>query len=107
MQKAGIKAICTVGWSTAHRHVSDSTRRKVFVEYGITIKTEYGTLGSYEVDHLIPLELGGSNELANLWPEPWPGNTVKDVSENALHRAVCAKKISLKNARDQMRVYAK
>jgi hypothetical protein len=25
--------------------------------------------GAYEVDHLIPLELGGDNVIANLWPE--------------------------------------
>jgi 5-methylcytosine-specific restriction endonuclease McrA len=25
--------------------------------------------GAFEVDHLIPLELGGDNVIANLWPE--------------------------------------
>jgi hypothetical protein len=44
-------------------------------------------------EHLVPLELGGSNELRNLWPQPyhvvWNAH-VKDRLENTLHRMVCA-----------------
>jgi hypothetical protein len=43
----------------------------------------------------IPLELGGSNELANLWPEPatpTPGFHQKDCVENYLHAQVCTDK---------------
>ena len=41
-----------------------------------------------EIDHLIPLELGGSNDIANLFPEPGFGTAsyrVKDQLENRLH----------------------
>jgi hypothetical protein len=41
-----------------------------------------------EVDHLIPLELGGSNEMKNLWPQPdkrQPECVEKDQLENELH----------------------
>jgi len=55
----------------------------------------------YEIDHFIPLELGGSNDPENLWPQsyviPW-GAHVKDALENKLHRMVCAGQISLTNA---------
>src|SRR5438477_344466 len=40
---------------------------------------------SFEIDHLIPLELGGSNELANLRPQPYrrrPAAREKDLLEN-------------------------
>jgi len=47
------------------------------------------------VDHLISLELGGSNDLANLWPEPYPDATAKDKAENALHALVCRGKLDL------------
>ncbi len=28
---------------------------------------------AHEVDHLVSLELGGSNDIRNLWPEPSAG----------------------------------
>ena len=46
----------------------------------------------HEVDHLISLELGGSNAIRNLWPEPYAGRwgaRTKDVLENRLHDLVC------------------
>ncbi len=52
-----------------------------------------------EVDHLISLELGGKNSLANLWAEPYKewylpnadalGAREKDQVEDYLHRAIC------------------
>lgn len=53
------------------------------------------------MDHLIPLELGGSNEPANLFPEandPAPGFPEKDVVENFLHQETCAGRIPLDQA---------
>src|SRR6267142_2457244 len=48
------------------RDVSVALKRQVFQEYGVGAHPA----GSYEVDHLISLELGGANTLANLWPQP-------------------------------------
>jgi hypothetical protein len=89
--------ICTPGYAAKVRKVPDSEKKEVFAEYGI----DYGLRGQYEVDHLISLELGGSNDMANLWPElnaVANGAFVKDKLENYLHRQVCAGKISLQQA---------
>jgi hypothetical protein len=49
-------------------------------ERGQQVLLAYGLLstdpGAYKIDHLIPLALGGSNAITNLWPlsrnaEPW------------------------------------
>ena len=53
------------------------------------------------MDHLISLELGGSNSLKNLWPESYQGAWnahVKDRLENRLHALVCAGQLDLKTA---------
>jgi len=45
------------------------------------------------VDHLIALELDGSNEMRNLWPQlndPKPGAGAEDQLENELHKLVCS-----------------
>jgi hypothetical protein len=62
----------------------------------------YGLRGSHrfpewEVDHRVPLELGGSNAMTNLWPEHHP--QAKDRLENRLSRLVCRGRISLRFAR--------
>jgi len=48
-----------------------------------------------EYDHLISLELGGSNDLTNLWPEPIADAHVKDGLEAHLRSEVCAGKLNL------------
>jgi hypothetical protein len=66
----------------------------VYAEYGIAERSP----GQFEVDHSVPLELGGSNDIANLWPEAAelrPGFHEKDQVENYLHDQVCAGSISL------------
>jgi hypothetical protein len=72
--------------TSGRRHVSRELRRAVFVEYGLPRRE---LPGAFEVDHLIPLELGGSNDLPNLWPQAAPGFHSKDRIEDALHERVC------------------
>ncbi len=89
--------ICQAGYARSVRNVPTSEKDQVYAEYGIY----HHTPGEYEVDHLVSLELGGSNDIANLWPEaasPKPGFHEKDIVENYLHDQVCSGAISLKQA---------
>ncbi len=89
--------ICQPGYARSVRNVPTSEKDQVYAEYGIVSHSA----GEYEVDHLVSLELGGSNNIANLWPEaasPKPGFHEKDKVENYLHDQVCSGAISLKQA---------
>jgi hypothetical protein len=90
--------ICRAGYASAHRDVSFATKLRVYAAYGITQRAPYGHPGSYEMDHLIPLELGGSNSRLNLFPEPYPGYIAKDHMENIMRRKVCDGEINLRRA---------
>src|SRR5258708_33082463 len=76
----------------------------VYAECAITM---HGP-GDYEVDQLIPLELGGSNSIKNLWPEshrtaPWNAQ-VKDRLEGKLHELVLRGQLDLKTAQQAIAV---
>jgi hypothetical protein len=95
----GVRAaqVCQPGYSSSVRNVPAEVSREVYRAYGIAQRTS----GEYEVDHLVPLEAGGSNDIANLWPEaaaPRPGFHEKDQIENYLHTQVCAGTMSLPEA---------
>ena len=93
--------ICTPGYSKSVRNVPTSIKQAVFAAYGILSHEP----GQYEVDHLISLELGGSNDISNLWPESAelrPGFHEKDTVENLLHQQVCNGTITLQQAQQEI-----
>jgi hypothetical protein len=90
--------ICKRGWTKTVRPPESQTQR---FKYGVAYPA-YGTPGSErtELDHLVPLELGGSNDATNLWPEYPPTPNPKDSVENALNAAVCDGRVSLTAAQN-------
>ena len=88
--------ICSAGFRTSSiRNVPESEKFAVEREYGMK-PGHYGS--SLEIDHIVSLELGGSNDIANLYPEKLdarPGFRVKDRLENRLHSMVCTGSIGL------------
>lgn len=85
--------VCKKGWTTTVRPPESQTER---FKYDVAYPA-YRTPQSKrtELDHLVPLELGGSNDATNLWPESPPTPNPKDKVENALNHAVCAGRVSL------------
>ena len=90
--------ICVRGYTKKVRNVPKNVKEEVYRIYGIQSYEP----GDYEVDHLISLELGGSNSIRNLWPESYltePYNAHrKDALENKLHALVCSGDLSLVDA---------
>jgi hypothetical protein len=93
--------ICVPGYSSSVRDVPQSVKEAVYAEYGITSRNP----GEYEVDHLVNLSIGGSNDISNLWPEaasPPPGFHEKDKVEVYLQDQVCSGKMDLRAAQIQI-----
>lgn len=87
------------------RHVTRATKRAVFIAYFESVPDHPE---EFEVDHLIPLENGGSNDISNLWPEPLHfdvngfdlGAKTKDRAENATHKAMLRGEITLEEVQN-------
>ncbi|MFI5342400.1 MAG: HNH endonuclease signature motif containing protein [Candidatus Methylomirabilales bacterium] len=95
------KQVCTKGYAQKVRNVPEAIKKQVYTLYGA--KKKQGVC--CEVDHLISLELGGSNDMTNLWPQPYqakPGAYEKDILENFLHRAVCGGAMTLEEAQQKI-----
>lgn len=97
----GVEQICKPGYAGSVRNVPESEKEKVYAEYEI----QNHTAGQYEVDHCVSLELGGSNDIENLWPQSYTGlwnAHLKDRLENWLHKEVCKGNIPLDVAQHEI-----
>lgn len=83
---------CAMKWGQDKRAVTETMKKAVFAAYGIP----WAQHAHYEIDHLVPRELLGKDDVKNLWPQPGPGNKKgteaheKDLVENATRKRVCA-----------------
>jgi len=84
---------------TKHRrHVTAATRDSVFSDYNVAPADH----DRYELDHLIPLALGGTNRAANLWPQESADAALKDVLEVEMQRRVCHGLLPLPQAQHEI-----
>ena len=97
------KVLCAPVFTTKKiRNVPDSVKHAIEQHYGLPARSYGNTL---EIDHIVSLELGGSNDPANLFPEKVdanPGYRVKDRLENKLHQLVCAGKLYFPTVQKQI-----
>jgi anti-sigma factor RsiW len=90
--------VCSMAHEEVERDVPASLRHRVFEEYGIA----NARADDYEIDYLIAPGLGGTEDIHNLWPEPYTSETwnahVKDALEEHLHQLVCDGKVDMGTA---------
>jgi hypothetical protein len=94
----GVEAnMCAKDFRTGpYRATSESTKKKVCREYGAA---DCPDPKSGEIDHLVPLEIGGLDSIQNLWWQPAPDYHIKDHRvEDKLPKLICSGKIGLKEA---------
>jgi len=91
--------ICQRGYTAKvrpSRKVTDAIKRRL-------AESLPGSPQDYELDHLIPLGLGGHpTSPKNFWLQTWPGAAMQDRDELRLHREVCAGRMTLEQAQHNM-----
>lgn len=96
------QTICVRGWSESVRPSWSYTNA---LKYRL-VSARHGKMSDYELDHAIPIELGGATaDPRNLWIEKHRGtygSYAKDRLENRLHKLVCAGTLSLDEARREI-----
>lgn len=119
--------IISTKWGKDRRKVTDEMKQQAFEDYGLKGRDDktYPTDKHgrrWQIDHLIPRQFGGADDLSNLWPlpynpnsltppmmreppgdydEPWNSYNVvlKDITANKLMNEVRAGRMTLDEAR--------
>ena len=100
-QKVTKDDVCGSRSKTFDGSIPISLKRKVFERY--RIRLDGGT--AYNIDRLIPVSLGGSNSITNLWPQPLSGEwyyAKKNKLEQRLHKLVCRGELDLEKAQQEI-----
>ena len=82
-------------YSQRHRQTTREMKNAVLAEYGL-----HGPFRG-EIDHIVPLCLGGADDVRNLWPQQ--SFHQKDALEAYACRMVCAGKVAIGEAQSWFR----
>ena len=96
-KKVTKEQICAPGYVASIKATKDSMKEEAFSRYGL----RDGKSSTDVLDHLIPVELGGTDSIENLWPEPVKGEWnagQKDALEQKLLGMVCEGSLTVKQA---------
>ncbi len=65
-----LSKVCVSNYSKGVRDVSESLKKKVYKLYNVPVEQRgsYNGVMVSKIDHLVPLSIGGANDITNLWP---------------------------------------
>jgi hypothetical protein len=99
--RANEAQVCAADFEASVKPMAKWQRDQALERYGKRPEEFTG-----ELDHLIPISLGGTNDPENLWPLPANkdmGPAEKKALDQKLHQMVCDKTIKLKDAQDAIK----
>jgi hypothetical protein len=99
--KANEAQVCAADYEASVKPIAKWQRDQAIERYGRRPEDFTG-----ELDHLIPLSLGGTNDPDNVWPMPPSkimGPEQKKELDLKLHQLVCDKTLKLKDAQDAIK----
>jgi hypothetical protein len=95
VRAATLEDLCSAAHEEVVGQVNTPLRNEVLDEYGITNRRA----SDYEIDYLVAPGLGGTEDIRNLWPQPYSAHTwnayAKDELEERLHHLVCRRELDL------------
>jgi hypothetical protein len=98
-----VEQICSAADDDQDPTVPPAVRQTILREYGITGP---GPNESYQIDYLINPQLGGTDDVKNLWPEPYETTQwnarAKDQLEHRMHEMVCKRTLDLTAAQREI-----
>lgn len=101
--------VCQPGYAKTLPEVPESERQQAFAAYGVkpSTRTVNGKIIPVccQADRIISAKLGGSNDIKNVWPQPYypkPGAHEKDLLEDWLLKQVCSGAIPLEKAQQDI-----
>ncbi len=90
--------VCSKSYSDDAQLLPAQLQDKVLEEYGVEATLSH----DYQLDYLISPQLGGTDDIHNLWPEPQSSTQwnieAKDALENRLRQLVCEGKVDVSTA---------
>ena len=94
--------VCAPGFVKPSQQTPEKLKAFIYREYGI----DDPSWGNYQIDYVIPPQLGGAQAPANLWPQsfdihPWNA-ALKDRLEDYLYKQVCAGRMTLVEAQREI-----
>ena len=93
--------LCTPTYLGTVALSSDVDRQETFLRYGLPYPTAQDR---FRLDHAVPVEIGGDNSAANLWPMPVSADVAdrKNALAVRLHDLVCAGTVPLGTAQQDV-----
>jgi hypothetical protein len=92
--------LCRSEYKSPAGKIPITLKRQTFDRYGLSPDAV-----GYNVDHLIPASLGGSNSPKNLWPQSLSGEwnyQMKNRLERTLYKMVCREALALEKAQQEI-----
>ena len=99
---AGLAELCAPAKPVVPAAIDREMALRIFRNHGIANPEPL----AYELDHLVPPELGGITAAENLWPQAYRGTVwnahAKDALEDRLLRRACSGEVSLQAAQNDI-----
>lgn len=91
--------LCKRGYTSSVKAVTSKTKDAIFAAYNIPENIQ----NNYTIDRFVAVALGGSNDMANLWPQLVKGErsaSHKNRVESFLYDQLCAGKLSMQEVQE-------